>query len=151
MNSLRVIFLILGVSFSVGTYFAIKSKSEFIAKAEVVNGKVIELVKSYSSSSSSSRSSSSLSSRRSSSGSKLMYAPVVSFKSKSGSYYRFESSGKSNPPSYSVGETVEVIYDPTNPYDASINGFFSLWFLSIMLGIFAVIFLCIGLFLWIVR
>lgn len=150
MNLASIICIILGICFFVGTYFTIKRKLKFITNAEIVNGKVVELVQSSSSSLSSSSSSSSNSFSQGASNNKLMYAPVVSFKSKSGNQYRFESSQASNPPSYSVGETVEVIYNPSNPCNASINDFFSRWFLSLLLGFFTVISFVVGVCLWFV-
>jgi hypothetical protein len=55
-------------------------------------------------------------------------APVVSFKDRRGIEHQIISSVASSPPSFAVGETVEVLYDPANPDEARIDSFFQLWF-----------------------
>ena len=40
---------------------------------------------------------------------------------------------------YSAGEEVNIIYSPTNPYDAKIKSFWMLWFLPLILVLLGVI------------
>ncbi|HEY9653679.1 MAG TPA: DUF3592 domain-containing protein [Coleofasciculaceae cyanobacterium] len=63
-----------------------------------------------------------------------VYYPVVQFTSQNGQTIEFQSSVGSYPPSYSKGQKVEVLYRPTNPQDAQIRNFFSLWWGSIALA-----------------
>ncbi|WP_206733612.1 DUF3592 domain-containing protein [Flavobacterium sp. YO12] len=94
-------------------------------KAETVQGTVVELISKRSDNS-------------------TTYAPVVSFTTKAGNKIEFTSSVSSNPPSYSEGESVEVLYDPAEPKDASINGFASLWIGPLIFGILGTVFFLIG-------
>jgi len=41
----------------------------------------------------------------------ITYKPVIEFNNQNGSLIEFTSSSSSNPPSYSRGETVEVLYE----------------------------------------
>jgi hypothetical protein len=61
-----------------------------------------------------------------------------------GNEITFTTSSSSNPPSYSVGENVEVLYNPKASNDAKIKGFYSLWLGTIILGAFGVVLLIIG-------
>ncbi|MEV6591197.1 DUF3592 domain-containing protein [Streptomyces acidicola] len=60
--------------------------------------------------------------------------PVVEFTSADGTPREFRDSTGSNPPSYEVGEQVEVLYRADSPEDARINGFASLWLLPLIFG-----------------
>lgn len=100
-------------------------KKAFLEKAETVQGTVIEMIAKRSDDS-------------------TTYSPVVSFKTKTGQDITFTSSVSSSPPSYSVNETVEVLYDPSDPSDANINGFTSLWLSVLILGILGAVFFLIG-------
>lgn len=50
------------------------------------------------------------------------YKPVVHFKTESGKDVSFTSTYSSSPPSYDIGETIQVIYSPENPEKAVIKG-----------------------------
>ncbi|MEE8434142.1 MAG: DUF3592 domain-containing protein, partial [bacterium] len=54
------------------------------------------------------------------------------------------SSTSSNPPSYFEGERIRVLYIPSNPQDASIKAFFSLWGGSVIVGALGLVFFLIG-------
>ena len=56
----------------------------------------------------------------------------------------FKSSVGSNPPSYRVGDTVEIYYDPTYPYSTQINDFWSNWLGVVVLGFMGIIFTFLG-------
>lgn len=71
------------------------------------------------------------------------YKPVVRFEL-DGRQIQFSDSVSSNPPAYSVGETVNVLYLESSPYEARIDSFASLWFLPSLLGGMGTIFLTIG-------
>jgi hypothetical protein len=53
--------------------------------------------------------------------------PVVAFETQDGREITFISSFGSNPPKYSPGDTVSVLYLPDNPEEAEINDFFAIW------------------------
>ncbi len=63
-----------------------------------------------------------------------MAYPVVAFTSADGTTRTFTGSTGSNPPSYDLGERVEVLYRADSPEDARINGFLSLWLLPLIFG-----------------
>ncbi|MER6734283.1 DUF3592 domain-containing protein [Streptomyces puniciscabiei] len=73
-------------------------------------------------------------SRRTRTSDQPMAYPVVEFRSADGRARTFQSSTGSNPPSYEVGERVEVLYHAASPGDARINGFASLWLLPLVFG-----------------
>ncbi|MEV4925001.1 DUF3592 domain-containing protein [Streptomyces roseoverticillatus] len=70
--------------------------------------------------------------------------PVIEFTSADGTPRKFQDSAGSNPPSYEVGEQVEVLYRADSPEDARINGFASLWLLPVIFGGIGLLFTGIG-------
>ncbi len=74
-----------------------------------------------------------------------VYFPSITFKSKEGELIHFTSNVGSNPPSHRVGETVEILYDPSDPNKAQINDTFELWLAPIITGFIGAIFTLIGL------
>lgn len=79
------------------------------------------------------------------------YRPVVEFLDESGTRHAFTGSVGSNPPSRSVGETVDVIYKPWSPGNAMIDGFFDRFFLPLIFAGMGALFAAIGggmLFAW---
>ncbi|AWK06744.1 DUF3592 domain-containing protein [Flavobacterium crocinum] len=121
----KLVFSIVGAGLLAGAVYSYSSKKAFLEKAEKAQGTVIEMI-----------------ARRSDNS--TTYCPVVNFKTKAGQEITFTSSVSSNPPSYSVDETVEVLYDPAEPKEASINGFATLWLVPLILGILGTIFFLIG-------
>ncbi|MEH6630357.1 MAG: DUF3592 domain-containing protein [Halopseudomonas aestusnigri] len=133
MKALAIIkytFTAIGIAMLVVGFFWANITSEFISSAQHTTGEVIELVRERSSSGSSSTSRSS-----------YVYRPRVQFTSHKGEEIQFQSSVGSNPASFYRGEIVEVLYQETDPYNAQINSFSSLWFgpllVSFIGGIFA--------------
>ncbi len=61
-------------------------------------------------------------------------APVVSYEV-DGKAYQFTSGTASRPPSYDVGEKVGVLYDPEDPSDAKLDGFWELYMLPFIFGL----------------
>ena len=72
------------------------------------------------------------------------YAPKVEFLDGAGKKFAFQSSMSSSPPSFSLGEQVDVIYPKDNPQTAKIKSTMSLWGLSIILGGMGLVFMVIG-------
>lgn len=125
MKIIKYVFLIIGLALLGGAFFLYQNKQTFLEKAITVKGTVTELLPSRSDNS-------------------TTYKPVVSFTTKDGKQIQYTSSVSSNPPSYEVGETVEIFYDPADPHDANINGFASLWLAPLILGFIGTIFFLIG-------
>lgn len=122
---IKYVFITIGALMLAGAFYFYQDRQAFLKKAETVQGTVVELISKRSDNS-------------------TTYAPVVSFTTKAGNKIEFTSSVSSNPPSYSEGESVEVLYDPEEPKDASINGFASLWIGPLIFGILGTVFFLIG-------
>ncbi len=71
------------------------------------------------------------------------YQPIVRFRY-GAQVIQFGDSVASNPPAYHVGETVSVLYLESDPYDARIESFMSLWLLPMIFGGIGAIFLAVG-------
>jgi len=115
-QQLRFFFSFLGITtMAAALYFSINTRT-FLDTAAKAEGTVVDLEYSVSSNESGG------------------YRPVVVFFTPNGQRIRFTSSLSSNPPMYKRGETVAVVYQADNPFDARISGFFSLWSISLILG-----------------
>lgn len=65
-----------------------------------------------------------------------VYAPIVRFRPEGAeAFVEFTGNVASSPPSYDVGEEVGLSYDPEDPTDARLHGFFSLWGLVVIPGV----------------
>lgn len=125
------IFTLIGIGMLVGALLFYRSTRSFLAKALSTEGTVIDFIASRSTSSSSGTSS-------------YTYQPVVVYTDANGDITQFVSSVGSNPPDYSVGERVEVLYLPGKTQEAKINSFFSLWGGVAILGALGGIFFLVG-------
>jgi hypothetical protein len=115
MAGMGTLFTVIGVVNGLNT-------RSFVATATPAQGTVIDLV------------------RRSSTDSdgdvSYAYYPVVKFTPSSGQSTIFESNTGSNPPGFSKGQLVDILYNPQKPNSAMINSWFSLWgFPAIFTGI----------------
>ncbi|MDX3775717.1 DUF3592 domain-containing protein [Chromatiaceae bacterium AAb-1] len=118
-------FTLVGIGMLIGSLFMYRSTSSFLEEAVKAEGTVVELV-------------------RSRSGDSTTYQPVVQFTAQHGQPIEFISSTGSNPPSYSEGQNVEVLYRAGEPQNARISGFFSLWGGAVILGGIGGVFFLIG-------
>lgn len=75
---------------------------------------------------------------------KVSYAPVVTFVTGTGKKIEFLSPVSSNPPAYTAGQKVEVLYLPADPSKARIQDFTSLWAVELILGIAGAIIVLAG-------
>ena len=75
-----------------------------------------------------------------------VYYPHISFETENDKNINFRSSVGTNPPSYSVGDSVEILYDPKNPQNAQIKSFVSQWMGVIGTGSMGIVFFLIGFF-----
>ena len=86
----------------------------FVQTAEQTEGTVIELVKNRSKEGGSS------------------YCPVVEYTDHLGQRHEHRANVSSNPPHFSVGDKVQILYDQNNPDSAMINHWLYLYFSSVL-------------------
>ena len=134
----KYLFALAGLVMLVGGLVVYDHTASFVRRAARAQGTVTALVRHQSTNYS--NTSGSVASRRSVS---YSYQPVVRFQH-GAQQIQFSDSIASNPPAYHVGEAVSVLYLESNPYDARIESFTSLWFLPLLLGGMGTIFLAIG-------
>lgn len=129
VRSIRILcfaFLAVGLVALAAAVFWYFHTSSFLAGAATAKGIVVELVP--------------RTSRRG-----LVYAPRVEFAAPDGSRGMLISSVGSDPPSYSRGDAVEVLYDPRNINKARLKSFAELWLGPSIFAGLGVIFGGIGL------
>jgi len=72
------------------------------------------------------------------------YRPRFEFQTPDGRNVVVRSNTGSNPPSFSEGDTVTVLYEPQSPEKAKIRSFAQLWLGTMILGILGGVFTAIG-------
>lgn len=111
--------------FAIGIFILIHTRI-FMDKAQEVKGTVIRMV--Y---------------RRGSDGGRG-YSPVYQFRTITGQTIEIADGMSSNPPMFTEGQSVDVLYDPENPNRARIKKWSSLYFVPLLLGGLGIIFGGIG-------
>ena len=109
-----------GIGMLIGAFSSYRNTSSFVKEASRAEGTVVDIVLVEMG----------VNTRRTSS----VYKPTIHFMNHEGEKVEFTSSVGSNPPSYSKGQKVEILYRPTEPQNAQINDFSSLWSNSIILA-----------------
>ena len=137
LTVIKYLFVLIGGVMLIGAVWAAANTRSFLAHAVRTEGKVVALQPRYSTNTSSN------SSTASSSSTSRTFAPLIRF-THAGQVIDFTASASSNPPAYSVGETVPVLYENTPPFKARIDSFFSLWGAALIVGGLGTIFLLIG-------
>jgi hypothetical protein len=122
----KYLFVLLGAGMFIGAIAWHSSTRHFLAHASRTQGTVVALLPRYSNNNGS-----------------TTYSPVVRFNDGSRDI-QFTSSSSSNPPGYNTGESVPVLYLESNPANAKIDSFFSLWGGSLIIGILGGAFLLLG-------
>src|ERR1700674_5578988 len=79
----------------------------------------------------------------------VTWAPQVQFTDKAGRITRFVNHVSSKPPAYHAGESVRVVYSPSNSERAEIDSFFGRWGLVMIVGGIGAVFLLSGVGLFI--
>jgi len=133
LGIIKYAFVVVGLGMVVGAYFIYDYNVSFIESATETEGTVTELVQS-----------------RSSDNNSYYYKPVVRFNTSDGQIVEFMSSTGSNPASYSVGEKVTILYLPSDPQNAKIKGYFSLYGAAVIVGGIGSAFFLVGLTFFIV-
>ena len=132
----KFVMLVVGVAMLAGAVYMYNNTRSFLANAVHAQGTVLDLERTESVTRDGNNSHLSVS-----------YFPVVQFTDGSGRQIKFTSGSGSNPPAYSRGDKVEVLYHADAPEKARINGFMSLWFGPLLVGGLGVVFtaLSVGL------
>lgn len=125
ISLIKYSFSIIGALLLFGAGSSYKNTSDFLAEAESASGSVVALLKNKSNES-------------------VSYTPVVKFVDREGETFEFVSDISSNPPAYSVGDEVEVLYSPQNPAEAKLEGI-ALWGSSIILAVLGGVFFATGM------
>jgi hypothetical protein len=120
------IFGAVGVLLALAASYVVSREQAFIRTAARANGTVVDLAR-----------------ERDSDGGSAYY-PVIRFETVDGRAITFQSRAGSNPPSWEVGEPVDVLYRPDAPDDARTATFFSLHIGSLVFGLLALIFCLVG-------
>jgi hypothetical protein len=119
-----IIFGGIGAAFLVVTLIFVASNVAFLGEASVANGTVIQLQ---------------LTDKKSA------YQPVITFSTTTGQQVQFTDTVASNPPQFTVGQSVKVYYKPDDPAgSARVDSLLSFWFLPGLFGIFTLVFGGIG-------
>ena len=124
---IRNVFLVLGIGLLAGTIAMLMSTESFLHRAATVTGTVIGNDVTIDSQDGS-----------------TSYHPRFEFQTPDGRNVVVRSSTGSNPPSFSEGDAVTVLYEPQSPEKAKIRSFAQLWLGTLILGIFGVVFTAIG-------
>jgi hypothetical protein len=122
----KYLFTAIGLIMLAGALFWIQNVRTFIAKASAAQGTVVDLARSD-----------------------TVYRPVVRFNA-AGRQIEFIPNWGTNPPIYSRGEKVEILYQAGNPEKAQIKGFFSLWGGPLIVGGSGAVFFLVGGSTWFV-
>ncbi len=75
----------------------------------------------------------------------VTYSPVIRFSGPGGRAVEFTETTSSNPPGYSVGDRVEILYRPHDPKSARVASPWRLYLLAGILGTIGGVFSLIGL------
>ena len=73
------------------------------------------------------------------------YCPVIDFTTAGGEPVKYFANVCSSPPSYEIGEEVEVVYDPQDIKHVQMNGFWSQYVGVVVLGAIGLPFFLLGI------
>lgn len=122
----KYIFTLIGAALLIGALLMYNSTQDFLDRAVITEGTVIDLIRSQSEDSDT-------------------YTPFVKFRTKNGEIVEFVSSTGGGPNSYSIGEVVSVAYLEDSIDKAEINDTSSLWGGVMILAGMGSVFFLIGL------
>ena len=120
------IFLVLGCGALAASVFLGTSTSSFLKEATMVSGKIVRVE------------------RRRDSHNANMYAPVVSFQTPDGQKHEFTGQVWTSSRSWNEGQSLAVLYRPSDPSDARLDSFFQLWFGVLLTGFIGLVFGAVG-------
>lgn len=128
MKKIAFVFLVIGSLAGTGCYYLIQSTLDLMEVGVKTEGTVVELEESVS---------------RSDGKTSRVWYPIFQYHV-SGRSLEHRGSTGSNPPSYQVGDKVELIVDPKDPKSFMINDFFGKYGGALIVGGFAGVFTLIG-------
>ena len=120
-----LIFVALGAAFAAGALFTWLNTRRFVAESVPAIGEVVGLLERD--------------------GDDVTFAPVIRFPGPGGRPYEFTETTSSNPPGYSVGDRVKVLYHGQDPRRARVASPFRLYLLEMVFGGLGAIFFVVGL------
>lgn len=103
-RGMSAVSLLFGLALLLGGGYFLERQREFIARSVAAEGRVIENER-----------------VRGRSSSRSSYRAIVRFTDQRGEPVLYHDSIAFNPPSFSVGQSVTIFYDPQNPQDAMID------------------------------
>jgi hypothetical protein len=124
------IFAVVGLGLLIGGFFAVQSTRRFLRTAISVPGVVTENVWRED--------------RDSNNRTSWAFYPRIRFRTADGQEITFITNTGASPPSYRVNEPVTILYDPQQPYHASIQSFTELWLLPTILCSIGIVFCSFG-------
>ncbi len=123
----RLLFLCAGgVLICAAIYSGVRT-ARFIGQASLAEGTVIENVAALDTSDN-----------------HVTYHPKIHFRTRDGHEIHIVSSSAADRPAYQVGQTVALLYDPSDPKRAKIRGFWNLWLSTVILSGLGAVFAGIG-------
>jgi hypothetical protein len=138
LSSGKYLFAIIGLVLLLGSLAVCNHTASFARRAARAQGTVTALVRRESTSYSNTNASYSNLPRTT-----YTYQAVVRFRHGTEQTLFYDSVATS-PPAYHVGQTVEVLYLESDPNDARIASFMSLWFVPLIFGGIGAVFLAVG-------
>ena len=125
-NTILTLFLIIGLLFLGGAVWSLSSSLDLTKNGVAATGTIIDLDVDVSEDNS------------------KTYFPIIEFTTQDNQQVEFRSSMGSSRYRGSIGQHIEVLYDPINPRSAVIDSTFGVYGTSIITGIFGVVFTLIG-------
>lgn len=125
-NIILTLFLIIGLLFLGGAVWSLSSSLALTKNGVAVTGTIIGLDVDVSEDNS------------------KTYFPIIEFTTQDNQQVEFRSSMGSSSYRGSIGQQIEVLYEPLNPRSAVIDSTFGVYGASIIMGIFGVVFTLVG-------
>ena len=123
------IFFVVGLGMLATSSYLYIDQRDFISSAKSANGEVIDLFRK----------------RQDNDGStSYTYSAVVRFTDDRAVTHEFIDSSSSNPPRYSKGQSIGLLYAPENPANAIVDDFWGRWAIVVILGALGGIFSLVG-------
>lgn len=121
MKAIAALFILVGMGLLIGAFLSYDDTNSFLEGAIRADGVIVKNLERKDVDTKSHRKS-------------VTYFPVIHFVTPKGERIEFNSLVGSNPPRYSVGQRISVLYLPDNPYEARINDSFSIWGFTAIVG-----------------
>ena len=138
LSTAKYVFAAVGLALLLGSLAVYDHTASFVRRAARAQGTVTALARKQSTSYSNTNGSMS-----NSVSTVYSFQPVVRFQL-GAQQIQFRDSVATNPPAFRVGETVNVLYLESDPNDARIESFTSLWLAPMIFGGIGTIFLAVG-------